>query len=58
MTSKERFLKYIAVSTASSEESEKSPSTARQLDLAAMLKGEMEELINALQERQQTAAAT
>ena len=44
MTSKERFLKYIAVSTASSEESEKSPSTARQLDLAAMLKGEMEEL--------------
>ena len=44
MTSKERFLKYISVSTASSEESETSPSTARQLDLAKLLKAEMEEL--------------
>ena len=44
MTSKERFLKYIAVSTASDEESETSPSTTRQLDLAVILKAEMEEL--------------
>ena len=44
MTSKERFLKYISVSTASSEESDTSPSTARQLDLAKLLKAEMEEL--------------
>ena len=44
MTSKERFLKYISVYTTSSEESETSPSTMRQLDLAEILKAEMEEL--------------
>ena len=42
MTSKERFLRYITFSTASSEESETSPSTVRQLDLGRALKAEME----------------
>lgn len=44
MTSKERFLRYIAVNTASSEESETSPSTAAQLDLSRILQKEMKDL--------------
>jgi len=44
MTSKERFYKYVSFHTASSEESETSPSTARQLDLARELKSEMIEM--------------
>ena len=44
MTAKDRFLRYITYSTASDEESAASPSTARQLDLARVLKEEMEEL--------------
>ena len=36
MTCKERFLKYIAVSTASDEDSTESPSTARQLELSRL----------------------
>ena len=44
MTSKERFLKYVSFHTASSEESETSPSTLRQFDFARELKKEMEEL--------------
>lgn len=44
MTSKERFLKYISFYTTSSEESDTSPSTMRQLDLARYLKDEMEAL--------------
>ncbi len=44
MTSKERFLKYISFHTTSSEDSETSPSTMRQFDLAKELKKEMEEL--------------
>ena len=42
MTSKERFYKYVSYYTTSSEESETSPSTPRQLDLARELKKEME----------------
>ena len=41
MTCKERFLKYIAVSTASDEDSTESPSTARQLELSRRLAEEM-----------------
>ena len=41
MTCKERFLKYIAVSTASDEDSTESPSTARQLELSRCLAEEM-----------------
>ena len=44
MTAKERFLRYITYSTASSEESETSPSTERQLTLGNALKDEMEAL--------------
>ena len=44
MTAVERFMKYIAYSTASDEESTDSPSTARQLTLAKALRAEMEEL--------------
>ena len=44
MTAKERFLRYITYSTASSEESGTSPSTERQLALGAALKDEMEAL--------------
>ncbi len=44
MTSKERFLKYVSFFTASSEDSETSPSTMRQFDLSRELKKEMEEL--------------
>ena len=44
MTSKERFFKYVSFYTTSSEDSESSPSTLRQLDLARELKKEMEEL--------------
>ncbi len=44
MTAKERFLRYIAFSTASDEESRSSPSTVRQLDLGHALKEEMEAL--------------
>ncbi len=40
----ERFCRYVAVNTASSEESETSPSTPAQLDLARMLAAELEEL--------------
>ena len=42
MTAKDRFLKYITYSTASSEESTASPSTERQFDLGRALKDEME----------------
>ena len=38
MTCKERFLQYIAVSTASDDESTESPSTVRQLELSMGLK--------------------
>ena len=41
MTCKERFLKYIAVSTASDEDSTESPSTTRQLELSRRLAEEM-----------------
>ena len=44
MTAKERFLRYITYSTASSEESGTSPSTERQLTLGNALKDEMEAL--------------
>ena len=44
MTSKDRFLKYVSFSTASDEESETSPSTARQFDLAYALRDEMREM--------------
>ena len=44
MTAKERFLHYIAVDTASSEESAASPSTQKQLKLSRILAGEMESL--------------
>ena len=44
MTSKERFYRYIAYSTASAEDSETSPSTARQLELSKALHEEMEAL--------------
>lgn len=40
----ERFCRYVAVNTASCEESETSPSTPAQLDLARMLAAELEEL--------------
>ena len=41
MTCKERFLQYIAVSTASDDESTDSPSTVRQLELSRRLAEEM-----------------
>ena len=41
MTCKERFLQYIAVSTASDDESTESPSTVRQLELSRRLAEEM-----------------
>ena len=41
MTTKERFLKYVSFHTASDENSETSPSTMRQFDLAKVLKAEM-----------------
>ena len=41
MTGKERFLQYIAVSTASDDESTESPSTVRQLELSRRLAEEM-----------------
>ena len=44
MTSKERFLKYVSYHTTSSEESETSPSTMRQLDLSRELLAEMKDL--------------
>lgn len=40
----ERFLRYTAVDTQSDENSATVPSTARQLDLARMLKAELEEM--------------
>lgn len=42
MTLKERFLKYISVYTTSDESSDTCPSTDRQLDLARILKEELE----------------
>ena len=44
MSAKERFLRYIAVSTASDEASSASPSTERQKDLSRLLCREMEEM--------------
>lgn len=44
MELKERFLKYVAVDTQSSEESETFPSTAKQFDLLNMLADEMRTL--------------
>ncbi len=44
MELKERFLKYVAVDTQSSEESETFPSTAKQFDLLNMLADEMRAL--------------
>ena len=41
MTALDRFLKYVTFSTASDEDSDASPSTARQLDLARALREEM-----------------
>ena len=41
MTCKDRFLQYIAVSTASDDESTESPSTVRQLELSRRLAEEM-----------------
>lgn len=40
----ERFLRYIAIDTQSDEGSESSPSSAKQFDLAKLLKKELEEL--------------
>lgn len=40
----ERFMKYVRVHTASSEEADTTPSTARQFDLANMLAEEMREM--------------
>lgn len=40
----ERFLRYVRVHTCSDEDSETCPSTARQLDLARMLAGELQAL--------------
>ena len=45
MELKERFLKYVAVDTQSSEESETFPSTAKQFDLLNMLADEMRTLV-------------
>lgn len=44
MTAKERFLRYVAIDTASSEESLSSPSTEKQLNLSRILAAEMEDL--------------
>ena len=44
MTCEERFLKYIAVSSASDEESTTSPSSARQFAMSRLLEAEMKEL--------------
>jgi tripeptide aminopeptidase len=41
---KNRFLRYISVDTQSSEDSETTPSTAKQFDLAKIVKSEMEAL--------------
>ena len=41
---KNRFLRYISVDTQSSEDSETTPSTAKQFDLAKIVKSEMETL--------------
>lgn len=41
---KKRFLRYISIDTQSSEESESTPSTAKQFDLAKVVKSEMEAL--------------
>jgi tripeptide aminopeptidase len=41
---KNRFLRYISIDTQSSEESEKTPSTEKQFDLAKVVKSEMESL--------------
>ncbi len=40
----ERFCRYVSVNTASSEDSETSPSTTSQLDLARILRSELEEI--------------
>lgn len=40
----ERFLKYISIDTQSDPESETSPSTAKQFDLAKILAAELEEM--------------
>ncbi|HNT27229.1 MAG TPA: peptidase T [bacterium] len=40
----ERFLRYIAIDTQSDENSETSPSSAKQFDLAKLLKKELEEM--------------
>ncbi|MBE5793423.1 MAG: peptidase T [Clostridiales bacterium] len=44
MSLKERFLKYVAIDTGSSEESGQHPSTAKQWELAKLLKEELEEM--------------
>ncbi|MER8322387.1 peptidase T, partial [Acinetobacter baumannii] len=44
MTLVERFLKYVSFDTQSSEESETTPSTPKQLVLAKYLKEELEAL--------------
>ncbi len=43
-TLKDRFIKYVKVDTQSSEDSETTPSTKKQFDLANIVKGEMEKL--------------
>lgn len=44
MTVTERFIKYVRIHTASSEESETVPTTSRQFDLARLLADEMRQL--------------
>ena len=44
MRAYERFLNYVRVHTASAEDTETTPTTARQFDLSRMLAAEMREL--------------
>ena len=44
MSLKERFLRYVAIDTGSSEESGQHPSTAKQWELARMLESELRQL--------------
>ena len=44
MSLKERFLRYVAIDTGSSEESGQHPSTAKQWELAKLLEGELREM--------------
>ncbi|HAZ91057.1 MAG TPA: peptidase T, partial [Eubacterium sp.] len=44
MTTCDRLLKYVRVHTTSDEDSDSTPSTARQFDLARMLQDELKEM--------------